>query len=395
MKIDWSNPKKKWWFVNCLTFNFYRFFPFRDKSVWIFGAWEGMKYDDNARSLFEYVNENYPNIRCVWLTKTQKTVDFVRSLGYEAYASDSKEGKRFQIKAGVAFYTNGVMDFGLHPRIAGALVVSLWHGVGFKKTYNEKYSGFKLLVKRIMDKFFSWTYRNVTTGTSQYVLSQFRGTFSLPANAKMVITGQPRNDLFKKHLKKENVLNRLNIDFNKKIVLYMPTYRSNGLPADAMEKIVLKLYNDESLSKTLDDGNCIFLTKLHPMCNVVSFPRKRNFIVLNNGDVDSNQELLAVSDMLITDYSSCIVDFALQERPVIFYLPDHEAFISHSEPLFKEFFEICEKNSCSTIEDLCCKISNPSMSAVDSINALYEESSIKGSCYSENVYMAIKTMLES
>ena len=390
MKIEWTNPKKYLWPLNVLTFNFYRLLPFRDKKIWIFGAWEGRKYDDNTKALFEYVNEKYgSDIRCVWLTNEQKTVNIIKSLGYEAYTSESPVGKKMQKKAGVAIYTNGVMDFGLHPKIAGALIVSLWHGVGFKKTYNEKYHGLKLIVKKTMDIFFSWTYRNVTFGTSQYVLEQFRRTFGLKKNAHMAITGQPRNDIFKKNLRKNDILQKLKIDFSKRIILYMPTYRSNGMPHDSMNRIVQELYDNETLRNTIQKENFIFIAKLHPLCSSISVKRQEDFLILNSTDVDSVQELLAVSDILVTDYSSCIVDFALQEKPVIFYTPDHEQFVLHSEPLFDEYYEIRSKNNCSTPEELSHKLEAPSLAAVDTINKLFEAPQIKGTCYSENVYQAI------
>ena len=105
--------------------------------------------------------------------------------------------------------------------------------------------------------------------------------------------------------------------------------------------------------------------------------------------VENNQELLAVSDILISDYSSCMVDFALLERPVIFFLPDHEAFITQSEPLYKEFMELCESEYCTTAKQLANKIANPGKTVVNAINNLYEDKTIKGTCYTENVYNAI------
>ena len=93
--------------------------------------------------------------------------------------------------------------------------------------------------------------------------------------------------------------------------------------------------------------------------------------------------------MLITDYSSCIMDYALLDRPVAFYMPDHEQFMKLSEPLYDEFFDLCRFDNCSTPEQLASLILNPSKAAVNAINELFEDSSIKGTCYCENVYNAI------
>lgn len=390
MKIDFFSPKKYLWPYNALVFNLYKLRKGRNPRLWVFGAWEGNKYDDNARALFEYLHQNHRNVaRYVWLACNEQVVSQVRALGYEAYLADSDEGKNIQKKAGVAIYTNGLMDFGLHPKVGGALVVSLWHGVGFKKTYNEKYHGIKLLIKTMMDKIFSWTYRNLTVAPSKYVIKQFSGIFGLKQSHHFAITGQPRNDIFKMHLKKETILSKVDIDYTKNIILYMPTYRSNGLPETAMADIIEILYHSKDLQIALEKTASIFVAKLHPLTKHVNIPNRSDFVILDNMAVESTQSLMAVSDMLITDYSSCIVDFALQKKPVIFYTPDHEEFISKSEPIYDEFFEICKTNNSSTPKELAEKIENPSLGAVEAINNLYEDKSIAGTCYSENVYNAI------
>lgn len=390
MKIDWKNPKKYLWFLNAITFNFYRLIPFRNKKLWIFGAWEGWKYDDNSRTLFEYVNEKYgKEIRCVWLTNEEKTVNVVKSLGFEAYTSSSRMGKMLQKKAGVAIYTNGVMDFGLHPKVAGALIVSLWHGVGFKKIYNAKYSGLKLFIKKVMDKFFSWAYRDLSLVPSNYVAWQCKDYFSLPQNAKIEITGQPRNDVLKHHLSKIDILKKIKIDGTKKIILYMPTYRGYGVQSKSMTRIITDLYNSKELDSFLAEHNCIFIVKLHPLTPLIDLENRDNFSILDYYSVDSTQELLGVADILVTDYSSVFVDYALLEKPIIFYMPDHEDFLKQAEPIYEKFYDICNLNRCDNPKDLSNKLLESSMVAVNAINDLFEDPSIKNTCYSENAYQAI------
>ncbi len=390
VKIDWRSPRKLSWIANAFLFNLCKFIPNRDKRLWVFGGREGEQYDDNSRYLFEYVNEKCKNsIRAVWLTKNEETANKVRMKGYEAYTFCSNDGKKIEKKAGVAIYSHALTDFGLFPLIGGAYIVSLWHGVGFKKCYNDKYVGIALKVKQVMDFFFSWTYRNLTIVTSDYVKKQFSGIFGLSENATIVIAGQPRNDIFKMNLQKKKVLRKLDIDFSKKVIIYMPTYRSKEMGADAMTKIVENLYDNKELDKVLSANDCVFIAKLHPLTPHIDLPNRENFVILDYGAVESNQELLGVSDMLITDYSSCCVDFALLNRPVVFYQPDTQLFMEKSEPLYEDLFDIFKLNCCDTVNELAEKIAYPSMAAVDKLNEVFEDKSIKGTCYSENVYNVI------
>lgn len=270
--------------------------------------------------------------------------------------------------------------------VGGAKIVCLWHGVGFKQVYNSKYNGIALKLKHLLDHMFSWIRRDITMVTSHYTWLQFQRIFELKPD-KVFITGQPRNDVLRRDIKKSDVLS--NVDPTKKWVLYMPTYRGKALGEDAMEKIVKELYDNDDFNKALTENNCIFIAKLHPITPPMHIKNRDNFVVLDYSDVKNNQELVAVSDMMITDYSSCFVDFALLERPIIFYTPDEEEFLQKSEKLDDDFFRISGLNKTSTIKGLCDKISNPSNVVCGETNKLFEDPSIKGACYSENVYKVV------
>lgn len=376
------------WPLNALFFNLCRLIPFRSKKVWVFGGWEGHKYDDNSRFLFEYVSGK-KRIQAIWLSNDEDVVEKVRETGRKAFLSSSIKGKYYSIRSGVAVYSHGLMDFGHFPLIGGAKIISLWHGVGFKKIYNDKYSGIKLFMKRFMDKLYSWTYRDITFVTSDYVKKQFSGIFGLKSSSKIMYSGQPRNDVFKQNLQKEKVLSKLSLDFNRRVIIYMPTYRGKDLGDKAMENIIRTLYESDRLNEVLEKGKCVFIAKLHPLTPHIDLPRRENFVILDYGEVDSNQELLGVSDVLITDYSSCCVDFALLNRPIIFYQPDEEDFMKKSEPLYEELLDILHTNRCTTPDELAESILNPTLEAVNKINDVFEDESIRGTCYSENVYKAI------
>ena len=388
VKIDFKSYKKWSYPLNVILFNFCRLWPFRQKRLWVFGAWAGRKYDDNAKYMFQHVCEHHSQvIRAIWLTDSIDVLNQLKASGHEAYLNRSWRGKWIQSRAGVALYTNGLNDFGRFPLVGGAKIVALWHGMGFKMIYNGKYSGTSLNLKKVMDRLFSWTERNITISTSTYASQWMSGLFTMDKK-NIFITGQPRNDVLRR-IDRNAVLGTLGIDTSKKVILYMPTYRMAAMGKDAMGRIVKDLYDCEALSKALDDGNFIFVVKLHPMTPNVNVSQRDNFRILGYDEIEANQELLAAGDMLITDYSSCCVDFALLKRPVIFYQPDEEKFFKHSETVCDEFFDISSKNSSRNPEELVNLIRKSSLKATNAINDLYEDPSIKGTCYSENVYNVI------
>lgn len=377
----WSLP------INILLFNLCYLNLFRNKKLWIYGAREGSKYDENSMYLFEYMNKNHPEIESIWMTDDFKAKNLVEGKGYKACLNSTFTGKILQLRTGVAVYSHGLIDFGTFPLLGGSELVAVWHGMGFKKIYNGKFSGKKLKLKKALDHLFSWTRRTMTPVTSEYSKHWVDEMFTLNHD-EIVITGQPRNDAFKV-ANREKIMNAINVGMDKRTIIFMPTYRMPSLGPKAMENIIIDLYNSKELNEVLEKTNSVFLAKLHPLTPHIDIADRDNFRILDYAAVESNQELMGVCDVLVTDYSSCFVDYALLERPIIFYNPDDEEFLSKSEKMEEGFFEIRDMNKALSPEELADKILNPSMAAVDRTNEIFEDPLIKGTCYCENVYNAI------
>lgn len=377
--------------INIIVFNLCYLYPFRDKNIWVFGAREGLKYDENSMYLFEYMNKTHPEIDSIWLTDSESALNLVKSKGYKGYLNKSLKGKLIQLEAGVAVYSHGLIDFGTFPLVAGAEIVAVWHGMGFKKIYNGKYSGIELKIKKFLDHLFSWTRRTMTPVTSHYSKEWANKMFTLNYN-EIVITGQPRNDAFK-IAKRDEILKSLEVEKNKRAIIFMPTYRMPSLGPKAMEKIVSNLYYSDELDTALKLTNSVFLVKLHPLTPHIELKNRENFRVIDYADIESNQELMGICDMLITDYSSCFVDYALLNRPIIFYNPDDDVFLQKSEKMDDGFFEIRDKNKAISPSELAEKIIHPSLTVVDRTNEVFEDPSIKNTCYCENVYNEVASKI--
>ena len=371
-----------------LIFRVLKVLSIRNRKLWVFGCWKGMKYDDNSKFLFEYVNHHYPKIRCVWLTRENSVAQKVRELGYEAYVSTSLKGVAVALRCGVAIMTNGLEDFGLVPLVGGAKIVSLWHGVGgFKKIYNENYHGAKLKLKKALDRIYNWVHRDLSLATSEYTAERSMEQFGVKRDS-VVITGQPRNDLFHEKIDRSSLVSGVNLSEFRKIVLYMPTYRvSPNTHRDVVKDILQELSSCSAFWDFLKRENILFLTKLHPMTQFQMEFEDKHFLVLGDKNVRSVQHMLMVADCLVTDYSSCCVDYALLKRPVVFYVPDEADYLSYSS--LNDAYGRIVTDKAVTVEDLIEKIASGKMECTDRINDLFEDKSISGTCHSENMYRAI------
>lgn len=371
-----------------ILFRVQKLVPFRSKNLWAFGCWMGKKYDDNAKFLFEYVNKNHPKVRCIWLTRNKNVVAQVRQLGYEAYLSSSLKGVMVSLRCGAAIMTNGLDDFGAVPLVGGAKVFALWHGVGgFKKIYNENYSGLKLKIKRAVDAIFNWVGRDISLGTSEYTAERVMEQFDVKRGS-IVITGQPRNDLFREKMERSSLVSNVNFDSYSKVVLYMPTYRvSPNTHKDVVKDILQELSSSEKFQDYLKKENVLFLVKLHPLTQFAIESDNCHFLVLGDKQVRSVQHLLMAADCLVTDYSSCSVDYALLNRPIVFYVPDEADYLSYSS--LNDAYCRVVKERAKTVDELVALIESGNMTQTNLLNDLFEDKSIAGTCFSENMYCAI------
>lgn len=157
-------------------------------------------------------------------------------------------------------------------------------------------------------------------------------------NGEIFEHGTPRNDmLLKNNMEQRNkVKDILKVDKNKKIILYAPTFRKgNNLDVyDIDYSRILDVLKDKFGSEW------VFLVKLHP--HLISKSKElvygENVLdVTSYGDI---QDLLNISDILISDYSSVIFDFALTERPCYLYVPDLDEYISNDRNLYFNIKEL-------------------------------------------------------
>lgn len=398
-----NDRRRKLWLENAVAYRWQKFFKGnRDKNLWIFSAWEGQKYSDNSKYLYEYMLNTHPEISCVWQTRNKDVFAQLKKENKPVQMIGTLEAEITQKKAGVAFYTNGLDDFGDKPKIYGAVLVSLWHGVGFKKIYREQVS-YDNIFRRFLGSakwnLFSWVKRDISIVTSEESRAQTQKAFALGKKAEVIIAGQPRNDIFGKSVKIEEAIKNtdiINKIKTKKIVLYMPTFRKSG---ETIKRYMKDIWTSEKISAILHKNDAVFLAKLHYL-NRGTLESKENMILLNDSDVLDVQKLMCCVDILVTDYSSCAIDFALQNKPVLFYFPDWEEYQA-DECMKKGTREACSINCAESMGALEEKLeeifNNPEIGRRQSekLNALFDETGVCPGEYSENVYKKLVGSFEN
>ncbi|MDR7073366.1 CDP-glycerol glycerophosphotransferase family protein [Fictibacillus barbaricus] len=150
--------------------------------------------------------------------------------------------------------------------------------------------------------------------------------------------GIPRNDLLfqKNEQKSVEIKKRLNIQQDSKILLYAPTFRKNN----RLDVYDLDFSQIEQKLSNKFGGEWLVLVKLHP--HLVSQSSQLTFgeNVVDVTSYDDVQELLLISDVLISDYSSLIFDFSITQRPCFLYVPDLLEYTNNDRDLYFDLMEL-------------------------------------------------------
>lgn len=139
----------------------------------------------------------------------------------------------------------------------------------------------------------------------------------------------PRNDIIINNdkLSISKVKKYYSLKMDDKICLYAPTFRMNKQIEDYLgiydidyDKLLMDL-------KSKFQWNRKILIRLHPdISNINSLLFKTDSNIINATSYPDIQELLVASNFMITDYSSCIYDYALSKKPAITYAVDIEEY---------------------------------------------------------------------
>ena len=330
--------------VNLAVHKIVRKTGYHNNHIWVFGEWFGKRCCDNSLYLANYIAENYPAIQCAWVSEENADVSALAPSIMKLKKNTPETDKILQ-NAEVLIMNQGIVDVSDSEGLvfSGPVSVNLWHGVPWKKIGLdgiEVKSVIKRIYYRLQTKLRAADYYLASSEDFARILVSSCGA----VDKRVIRAGYPRNQLFYDpetlEQKKRDLLSFLTAKTGKvfqddtKIITYMPTFRDKK----DREFSFASIQNDSRLTRILSENNAVIIEKSHfaESHNADGIQSDR-VLIMNDY---AAQELLAATDILITDYSSCFFDFLILDRPIIHFLYDYEYYATKDRGLYYKKEEV-------------------------------------------------------
>lgn len=301
-------------FIKTLGF----FIKTNDDSI-LFMSFGGKKFNDSPKALYDYIcNEPYfDKFKLIWAFNEPNDYNLNRG---EKVRVDSFDF--FKVALSSKYWIcNSAIERGLNFKKKSTFYVNTWHGTPLKYIGTDAISTSSKSGLGSKDIYT----QNIMTAQSNFDSQIFSRLFKIKSE-NILICDLPRNDVLSNYNKAiiENIKSKLKIDQNKKVILYAPTYREylrdkNNFcflnPPITIEKWVEKLGNDY-----------IILFRAH--YEVSKSMNFNNNLFIDVSNYDDLNELMIISDMLISDYSSIYIDYSILEKPILCFAYDYDEYNS-------------------------------------------------------------------
>lgn len=326
MKLSVECREKIQYYMTMLARNLVKvfwIFPIKKDRI-IFCSHQGKQYSCNPRYIAEYL-----------LQKSDGRYELIFAM--KDPSRYHQEGIRFvqffSLKHFYYFCTAHVIvdNIGFPtymPKRKGQYAINTWHGGGAYKRSDPAavhYTKEKLLMAR---------YKKEKTDlvlSSSKMFSSIIPDIVYQYTGEIMESGQPRNDILVNsgRVDRQEICDRLGIDSSTLVILYAPTFRGRvvadfkGARGSSNFDFSLNVQAVQEAVEKRFQKKTTFVLRVHHGMRSFAIPG-----VIDASDYPDMQEILAITDILISDFSSTIWDFSLRMKPCFLYMPDLKEYIA-------------------------------------------------------------------
>lgn len=290
-----------------------------DDKLILFISFGGRKFDDSPKAIYEKMitDSRFDEYRIVWAFDDPGKFDIPRG---EKVKCDTISYFITALKARV-WISNSTVERGLSFKGKHTFYFDTWHGTPIKKMgsdVSESSKAFGGKGKWAVDYF---------TCQGEYEANIFGRAFKTIGRERMHIVGLPRNDILTNYSVAYMLAlrERIGIPADKKVIFYAPTFREY----DNTDSLKIKLSVPISLNKWRDilGEEYVLLVRAHYEV-AKDLDIKNDDFVRDMSSYPQLEDLMIVSDMLVSDYSSIFFDYSIMSKPMLAFCYDYDRYES-------------------------------------------------------------------
>ncbi len=334
------------------AYGYFRTLRIEDKTI-IFESFLGRNYSDNPKAIYEYMVANYPDYKYVIALNDPES-----ALG--EVPGNAELIKRFGFKyvyylARAKFIVSNSRMTLKYKKRDGQVYIQTWHGTPLKKlvmdqqNVNMPGTNKQNYLINFLNEAKRWDYLISANAHSTKVFN----TAFLQDN--IIEVGYPRNDILVNA--SDAYIAKLKADFNlepeDKVLLYAPTFRDDEYVSKGnyTQKIEIDL---ERIKNELPDWK-VFLRTHYLVTENMDLEADN---VINVSDYHDINHLYLVADALMTDYSSVFFDYAILDRPMIFFAYDLEKYENDLRGFYFDYSKTIPGKNIEGTDELIAILSN-------------------------------------
>lgn len=298
-----------------------------DNNKVVFSSLNGLYYSKEPRKISEELHKVKPNTKIIWILPPNVNCD-----SYIKQVSPKTFKALFELSTAKIWVDNCRKDYWVKKR-KQQYYIQTWHGpICLKMVEKDAESTLhhEYILKAINDS------KNVDLMVAE---TNWRKKNMEEA---FWYSGEILEAEFKYHTDtdKKNINDRVKeyfgIDSDVQIVLYAPTFRKDG-------DISCYNINFERMLTALSkrtDSNWRAIIRLHPNVSEKSDNIKYSDTVLDGTKYPDINELISISDILVSDYSGCIFEGFKQKKIVWLYAVDYDKYIKKDRNVYFKLDEL-------------------------------------------------------
>lgn len=298
----------------------------------VFDNFLGRGYGDSPKAIAEELLKTQEKWDIVWLVNSPNYV-FPKGIRTVNRGTIDEIKEVYTAKFRIINTKNGCN----YIKKRGQICIQTNHGDFYPK-YVEGECEEHLSVKYVNESKADSARTDIVVSGSSWQTIQLKKFFWYPDNIEILECGVPRNDIFFNisEEKRANIKSKYFSDDSVKILLYAPTFRDDG----SIDAYSLDINRITDTLETLYAEKWAAIIRLHP--NDV---RHSHLFCFNERIVDGSscadpQELTIICDLLITDYSSIMMDAAIQNKPVLLFAPDINHYVKYCRELRPLYYKL-------------------------------------------------------